>query len=81
MATIELNTKEMELFQEIKNDPSLLETMLDYIGRQKKTKQQPPPCQYTVEELRERLKKARKEVEDGVAVFATQEEMERMYAL
>jgi hypothetical protein len=79
MATIELNAKELELFREIKNDPNLLETMLNYIRGQKKTKKQ-PPCQYTVEELRERLEKARKEVEDGVAVFTTQEEMERMYA-
>ena len=79
MATIELNAKELELFREIKNDPNLLETMLNCIRGQKKTKKQ-PPCQYTVEELRERLEKARKEVEDGVAVFTTQEEMERMYA-
>ena len=80
MATITLNAKELELFQEIKNDPSLLETILDHIRMQKKTKIQ-PPCQYTILELRERLEKASKEVEDGVAVFKTQEEMERMYAL
>ena len=32
-------------------------------------------------ELRERLDKASKEVDDGVAIFYTQEEMERMYTL
>ena len=80
MAIIELNAKELELFREIKNDPSLLKTMLDYIRGQKKTKQQ-PPCQYTIVELRERLEKASKEVEDGVAVFKTHEEMKSKHSI
>jgi len=80
MATIELNAKELELFQEINNDPNLLEYALISIRKIKK-KKLPPPCQYTVEELRERLEKARKEVEDGVAIFTTQEEMESKYSL
>ena len=82
MATIELNAKELELFQEIKNDPNLLEYALNSIRKLKK-KKLTPPCQYSVEELRERLEKARKEVEDGdgVAIFSTQEEMESKYSL
>ena len=80
MATITLNAKELELFQEIKNDPNLLETILDHIRMQNKTKRQ-PPCQYTILELRERLEKASKEVEDGVAVFKTHEEMKSKHAI
>ena len=80
MATIELNAKELELFQEIKNDPSLLEYAINSIRNLKKVKQT-PPCQYTIEELRERLEKASKEVEEGVAVFKTYEEMKSKHAI
>ena len=78
MTVIEIKAKEQELIQEINSDVSLLELALIYIREIKKT-QQKAPCQYTVEELKIRLKKGRIAAKKGV--YKTQSEMRQKHIL
>lgn len=72
MNTIEIKSKEQELIQEINSDADLLESALEYVRELKKS-QLKYPCQYSVEELKVRLKEGRKAVKTGN--YKTQSEM------
>lgn len=72
MTTLELKAKEKELIQEINNDANLLDSALRYVRKLKKT-QQEVPCQYSVDELKTRLKQGRIAAKEGA--YKTQSEM------
>lgn len=72
MKSIGLKAKERELMQEINSDATLLESALKYVRKLKKT-QEKSPCQYTVEELKSRLKKGRVAAKERT--YKTQSEM------
>lgn len=78
MKAIEIKEKERELIQEINSDASLLESALNYVRKLKKT-QQKAPCQYTIEELKTRLKKGRIAAREGA--YKTQSEMRSKHTL
>ena len=78
MITIEVGAKEQELIREINSNPDLLDLTLEYIRNLKKS-QQFPPCQYTVDELKERLKKGRASVKEGL--YKTQSEMRQKHII
>lgn len=78
MSTAEIKAKEQELIQEINSDMSLLESALEYV-RELKDSRQRPPCQYTVDELKGRLKKGRIDARNGV--YKTQSEMRSKHVL
>jgi len=63
MTTLELKT---QIKQDIDNveDSAILKKVQTYIRKLKKA-QKNMPCQYTIEELKERLEKGRKEMENG----------------
>jgi hypothetical protein len=56
MKAIEIKAKERELIREINSDTVLLESALEYVRELKKS-QLKYPCQYSVDELKVRLKK------------------------
>lgn len=58
MPAIKINNKERELLREINRDPKLLDSALQHV-RQLKQAQQKSPCQYSIDELKTRLEKAR----------------------
>ena len=76
MNVVEIQAKERELIQEINNDANLLELALTYIRKLKKN-QQDAPCQYSIEELKERLKAGRIAAKEGV--YKTQSEMRQKH--
>ena len=78
MTIVEIKIKEQELIQEINNDVNLLESALKYIRQLKKT-QQKAPCQYTVDELKERLNMGRIAAKEGA--YKTQSEMRQKHVL
>ena len=79
MTALEIKAKEKELIQEINSDASLLDSLLQYVRKLKKS-QQETPCQYTVDELKTRLKrKGRLAAKDEV--YKTQSEMRNKYSL
>lgn len=79
MKTIEIKSKELELIREIINsDADLLESALEYVRELKKS-QPKYPCQYSVDELKARLKEGRKAAKAGS--YKTQAEMRRKHAL
>ena len=78
MTVIEIQAKERELIQEINSDANLLELALSYI-RRLKNNQQVAPCQYSIEELKVRLKKGRISAKEGV--HKTQSEMRQKHVL
>lgn len=78
MTAIEIKAKEKELIQEINSDASLLDSALKYVRKLKKS-QQEAPCQYTVDELKTRLKKGRVAAKEGA--YKTQSEMKNKYSL
>jgi hypothetical protein len=78
MTTIEIKAREKELIQEIDSDLTLLESALNYVRKLKQSKTK-APCQYSVEELKERLRKGRQSAKSGV--YKTQSEMRSKYTL
>jgi anaerobic ribonucleoside-triphosphate reductase len=72
MTTIEIRAREEELIQEIDSDLSLLESALKYVRKLKQSKTK-APCQYSVEELKERLRKGRQAAKTGA--YKTTSEM------
>ena len=78
MTAIEIKAKKQELIQEINNDANLLDSALKYVRKLKKS-QQKAPCQYTVDELKTRLKNGRIAVKEGA--YKTQSEMRSKHAL
>jgi hypothetical protein len=78
MTAIEIKAKERELIQEINNDANLLELVLQYVRKLKKT-QQKAPCQYTIDELKARLKEGRISAKEGTC--KTQSEMRQKHTL
>lgn len=78
MTAIEIKAKEKELLQEINSDAGLLDSALKYVRKLKKTKEQ-APCQYSVEELKVRLRKGRQAAKAGT--YKTQSEMRSKHAL
>ena len=72
MVTLEISLKEQELIREINSDTSLLESALQYVKSLKQAKDI-PPCQYSIEELKERLKSGRVAEREGI--YKTQAEM------
>ena len=78
MTVIEIQTKERELIEEINSDANLLELALIYIRKLKKN-QQVTPCQYSIEELKVRLKKGRVSAKEGA--YKTQSEMRQKHVL
>lgn len=78
MTAIEFKAKEQELIQEINNDANLLESALKYVRNLKKN-QEKVPCQYSIDELKTRLKKGRVAVKEGA--YKTQSEMRSKYTL
>lgn len=78
MTALEIKIKERELIQEINNDSTLLDAALQYVKMLKKTKLQ-PPCQYSIEELKCRLKEGRESIKNGA--YKTQAEMRAKYIL
>lgn len=54
MAVLDINIKERELINEINQDENLLELVLTYVRDLKKDNLQ-LPCQYSMEELKERI--------------------------
>ncbi len=78
MKTIEIKTKEQELIREINSDADLLESALEYVRTLKKS-QLKYPCQYSVDELKIRLKEGRKAIKTGN--YKTQAEMRSKHAL
>ena len=78
MNAIEIKEKELELIREINSDTHLLESALKYIHKLKKI-QQEAPCQYTIDELKVRLKKGHASVKEGL--YKTQSEMRQKHIL
>ena len=78
MKSIEIKSKERELIREINSDVVLLESALEYVRELKKS-QPKYPCQYSVDELKTRLKEGRKAVKAGN--YKTQSEMRSRHAL
>jgi len=78
MATFEINLKEQELINEINNDATLLDFALQYVKRLKRT-ESIPPCQYSIEDLKDRLKSGRIAEKEGN--YKSQEEMRRKHSL
>ena len=78
MTVVEIQAKERELIQEINNDANLLELALIYI-RKLKNNQQVTPCQYSIEELKVRLKQGRIAAKTGA--YKTQSEMRQKHIL
>ena len=78
MTAVEIQAKERELIQEINSDANLLESALIYIRKLKKN-QQVAPCQYSIEELKVRLKKGRISAKEGA--YKTQSEMRQKHVL
>ncbi|MDR1182175.1 MAG: hypothetical protein LBL13_09395 [Bacteroidales bacterium] len=72
MTAIELNAKKIELIKEIDSE-ELLDKMLAYLHRLKK-KGSKPPCQYTLDELKERIDRAEENIKQGE--YLTHEELE-----
>ena len=76
MTVAEIQAKERELIREINSDANLLESALTYIRKLKRNKQA-APCQYSIEELKGRLKKGRISAKEGV--YKTQSEMRQKH--
>ena len=76
MTVIEIQAKERELIHEINSDANLLELALNYV-RKIKSNQQVAPCQYSIEELKVRLKKGRISAKKGM--YKTQSEMRQKH--
>ncbi|SFL34192.1 hypothetical protein SAMN05216357_11939 [Porphyromonadaceae bacterium KH3CP3RA] len=78
MKAIEIKTKEQELIREINSDVNLLESALEYVRKIKKS-QLKYPCQYSVDELKIRLKEGHKAAKAGI--YKTQSEMRSKHPL
>ena len=78
MKAIEIKAKERELIREINSDTVLLESALEYVRELKKS-QLKYPCQYSVDELKVRLKEGRKAVK--ARNYKTQSEMRSKHVL
>ena len=76
MNTIELNAKKMEIIEMLLqvDDEKTVTNIMTYIRR---TKSNIPPCQYTVEEAKERIAQAEEDIKNGGRRFIPHEEMKR----
>lgn len=72
MTAIEIKAKEQELIHEINSDVNILESALEYVRKLKKSNPK-APCQYTIDELKTRLKKGRIAAKEGA--YKTQSEL------
>lgn len=78
MPVVKINNKERELIREINRDPKLLDSALQHV-RELKQAQQLSSHQYSIDELKTRLEKARNSAKEGK--YKTQSEMRSKYAL
>ena len=76
MTTMELNAKKMEII-EMLTQVDDEKTVSNIMALLRKTKSAAPPCQYTVEQAKERIAAAEDDIKNGGGRFIPHEEIKR----